>query len=110
MGLPKIKVSVEKYLARRSRQAIRNRNFTLALALALASNGEAAAVVARLLRSLRLDAVVEPTRLFDNNNNNNNNPGGVGSQRRPDVFIIIRSPRCSGKQAFYYLLTSRRRA
>ena len=50
---------------------------------------EVVALVARLLRSLRLDAVVEPTRLFDHN------PGDVGDQR-PDVFI--RSPRNSGKR------------
>ena len=50
---------------------------------------EVAAVVARLFRSLRLDAIVELTRLFDHN------PGDVSNQR-PDIFI--RNPRGSGKQ------------
>ena len=50
---------------------------------------EAVAVVARLFRSLRLDAKVEPTRLFDHN------PGDVSNQR-PDIFI--RNPRGSCKQ------------
>ena len=56
---------------------------------AIRLHDEVVAVVARLFRSLRLDAIDEPTRLFDHN------PGDVSNQR-PDVFI--RSPRGSGKQ------------
>ena len=48
---------------------------------------EVVAVVARLFRSLRLDVIVEPTRLFDHNPDN---PGDVSNQR-PDIFI--RNPR-----------------
>ena len=40
---------------------------------------------------MRLDAIVEPTCLFDHNHN----PGDVSNQR-PDIFI--RNPRNSGKQ------------
>ena len=56
---------------------------------AIRLHDEAVAVVARLLRSLRLDDIVEPTRLFDHN------LGDVNNQR-PDIFI--RNPRGSGKQ------------
>ena len=56
---------------------------------AIRLHDEVVAVVARLFRSLRLDAIVEPTRLFDHN------PGDVSNQR-PDIFI--RNPRGSGKQ------------
>ena len=50
---------------------------------------EVVAVVAWLFRSLRLDAIVEPTSLFDHN------LGDVSNQR-PDIHI--RNPRKSGKQ------------
>ena len=56
---------------------------------AIRLHDEVVAVVARLFRSLRLDAIVEPTRLFDNN------LGDVSNQR-PDIFIG--NPRGSGKQ------------
>ena len=47
------------------------------------------AMVAKLFRTLRLDAIVEPTRLF-------NNAGDDVSSQRPDVFI--RNPRGLGRQ------------
>ncbi len=54
---------------------------------AIRLHDEVVAVVARLFRSLRLDVIVEPTRLFDHNPDN---PGDVSNQR-PDIFI--RNPR-----------------
>ena len=51
---------------------------------------EVVATVAKLFRTLRLDAIVEPTRLF-------NNPDEDASSQRPDIFI--RSPRGLGRQA-----------
>ena len=50
---------------------------------------EVVAAVARLFKSLRLDAIVEPTRLFDHNS-------GEVSNQRPD--ISLRSPRGLGEQ------------
>ena len=47
------------------------------------------ATVAKLFRTLRLDAIVEPTRLF-------NNPDEDASSQRPDIFI--RNPRGLGRQ------------
>ena len=46
-------------------------------------------MVARLFRSLRLDAIVEPTRLFDHNS-------GDVSNQHPDIFI--RNPNGLGSQ------------
>lgn len=46
-------------------------------------------MVARLFRSLRLDAIVEPTRLFDHNS-------GDVSNQHPDIFI--RNPNGLGRQ------------
>ena len=47
------------------------------------------AMVAKLFRSLRLDAIVEPLRLF-------NDADEDASNQRPDIFI--RSPRGLGRQ------------
>ena len=58
---------------------------------AIRLHDEVVAVVARLLRSLRLDVIVEPTRLFDHNPDN---PGDVSNQR-PDIFI--RNPKGASK-------------
>ena len=46
-------------------------------------------MVAKLFRTLRLDAIVEPTRLF-------NSAGDDASSQRPDIFI--RNPRGLGRQ------------
>lgn len=50
---------------------------------------EAVAMVAKLFRALRLDAIVEPMRLFSYADED-------ASNQRPDVFI--RSPRGLGRQ------------
>ena len=50
---------------------------------------EVVAMVAKLFRTLRLDAIVEPTRLF-------NSAGEDASSQRPDIFI--RNPRGLGRQ------------
>ena len=47
---------------------------------AIRLHDEAVAMVAKLFRTLRLDAIVEPTRLF-------NNADGDASSQRPDIFI-----------------------
>ena len=47
------------------------------------------AIVAKLFRTLRLDAIVEPMRLFAN-------AGEDASNQRPDIFI--RNPRELGRQ------------
>ena len=47
------------------------------------------AMVAKLFRTLRLDVIVEPTRLF-------NNADEDASSKRPDIFI--RNPRGLGRQ------------
>jgi hypothetical protein len=56
---------------------------------AIRLHDEVVAMVAKLFRTLRLDAVVEPTRLF-------NNVDEDASNQRPDIFI--RNPRGLGRQ------------
>ena len=56
---------------------------------AIRLHDEVVATVAKLFRTLRLDAIVEPTRLF-------NNPDEDASSQRPDIFI--RNPRGLGRQ------------
>ena len=56
---------------------------------AIRLHDEVVAMVAKLFRTLRLDAVVEPTRLF-------NNVDEDASSQRPDIFI--RNPRGLGRQ------------
>ena len=50
---------------------------------------EVVMMIARLFRTLRIDAIVEPTRLFTDA------PEGAGNQR-PDIFL--RNPRGLGRQ------------
>merc|ERR1711916_324833 len=56
---------------------------------AIRLHDEVVATVAKLFRTLRLDAIVEPTRLF-------NNVDEDASSQRPDIFI--RNPRGLGRQ------------
>ena len=56
---------------------------------AIRLHDEVVAMVAKLFRALRLDAIFEPTRLF-------NNPNEDASSQRPDIFI--RNPRGLGRQ------------
>ena len=56
---------------------------------AIRLHDEVVATVAKLFRTLRLDAIVEPTRLF-------NNPDEDAASQRPDIFI--RNPRGLGRQ------------
>ena len=56
---------------------------------AIRLHDEVVAMVAKLFRTLRLDAIVEPTRLF-------NSAGDDASSQRPDIFI--RNPRGLGRQ------------
>ena len=56
---------------------------------AIRLHDEVVAIVAKLFRTLRLDAIVEPMRLFAN-------AGEDASNQRPDIFI--RSPRGLGRQ------------
>ena len=56
---------------------------------AIRLHDEVVAIVAKLFRTLRLDAIVEPMRLFAN-------AGEDASNQRPDIFI--RNPRGLGRQ------------
>ena len=56
---------------------------------AIRLHDEVVATVAKLFRTLRLDAIVEPTRLFNNTDEDT-------SSQRPDIFI--RNPRGLGRQ------------